>query len=305
MDRDLDDLKGVGPSTVETLNSVGVSDIEELAKVDVSEANLDGHSMTEDRLEELSEKANKNTITIETGDEVYDKYDNRDRLSTGVPELDSEIGGGIEERGIVAVGGPTGSGKTQISFQLASEAVEATGDPAVYIETEPDRYRGERIREMYDTSVQEDVHKIEVRNPNPLDKQYYAYKAVQENYDDVSAVIVDSFTSRFRMEGDFTGRENFGSRGEEFRRHLNAIEEMAQEMQCPVILVCQVYQNPGQYGSQYTIYGSTFMMHMVNFVMMMKDRSGALTQVQLKNDSEMGDVEMLLQINEDGLEFAE
>lgn len=301
----LGDISGIGPSTLDTLHDFGIESIDDLARSDPDDMDFSDVRMSQSAFSKLQDKGKKNTIMIQTGSEVVEEYENRRDVSTGVPELDDALGGGLEAQTVVAVGGGTGSGKTQLAFQLAGQAVEDTDKPAIYIETEPDRYRGGRIQQMYDESIQSMVYKIPVKEPNALDKQYSAYQKIKEEFDEVGIVIVDSFTSRFRMEEDFTGRSNYGERADEFRRHLNELERMAQDVNAPVVLNCQIYSNPGQYGKGTVIYGSTLMMHTVNFVMLMSGRSGALTNVQIENHAEVDDFEMLLQITDGGLQFAD
>jgi DNA repair protein RAD51/DNA repair protein RadA len=216
---EIGDIKGVGSTTVDKLNRMGLNDIQELAKADPSLASeYPDVSMSEDRLEGIIEDAAANAIVIQSGDEVVDQYENITTRPSGISELDEKVGG-FEARSLIAIGGSTGSGKTQLAFQALGEAVlDSGGKPAVYIETEPDRYRGGRIQQMFDKDVQSNVHKVSVGGEEALDMQYRSYKAVEEQFDDVSLVVVDSFTARFRLATKFDGRESLGKRNQEFSR---------------------------------------------------------------------------------------
>ncbi len=304
MAKELGDLDGVGSTTVERLNKLGIESLEDLATADSSLADEHDVSISESRLQGFIEQASAEAIVIQSGDEVVEEYDERGVIPTGIDKLDEKIGG-WDERSLVAVGGGTGAGKTQLAFQALGSAVEETGKPAVYIETEPDRYRGKRIAQMFDKDVQSQVHKVSVAGEEALDKQYRAYKAVHEQFDDVSMVVVDSFTSRFRLATKFDGRSQLGERNQEFSRHLAELEQMAKDLGCPVLLNCQVYANPTQYGGSTVIYGSSLMMHMVNFVVMMKSKQGQLAQIDVQNHPEHGDFDILAQITDDGLRNAE
>lgn len=305
MAKTIGELDGVGSKTKERLGELGFNSLGDLATGDVSV--LDEHpdiSISESKLQELIELASAEAIVIQTGQEVVEEYENRGKVPTGIPELDEKIEG-WENRSLIAVGGSTGAGKTQIAFQACGEAVKATGKPAVYIETEPDRYRGKRIVDMFDEETQSMVHKVSVAGEDALDMQYRAYKAVHEQYDDVSLVVVDSFTSRFRLATKFDGRESLGKRNQEFSRHLQALESMAIDLDCPVLLNCQVYPSPQMYGSKDVIYGSSLMMHMVNYVVKMRKSSGALSNLKVQNHPEFGDFDMDVQILEEGIVYAE
>lgn len=296
------DLKGVGSATVDKLNKIGFDSLQELAKGDASAASDSDVSMSESRLQDLIEMAAAEAIVIQSGDEVVEQYENITTVSTGISELDDKIDG-FEARSLIAIGGGTGSGKTQLAFQALGQAVkESDGTPAVYIETEPDRYRGDRIQQMFNENIQSQVYKVSVAGEEALDQQYRAINAVKEQFDDASMVVIDSFTARFRLATKFDGRENLGERNQEFSRQLQALEVMAKELDCPVLLICQVYANPTAYGGSEVIYGSSLMMHMVNFVMKMNSNSNALTTISVQNHPEMSDFELSAQINDDGLD---
>lgn len=295
------DIDGIGSGTEDKLSSLGIESLDDLAGVEPSVVNDSDVSISEDRMERFITEAKKHTVQIMSGDDVVEEYENRGCVPSDIPELDGVLAGGFSDGEIVAVGGDTGSGKTQLSFHMLGQGVQETGQPALYIETEPDRYRGQRVREMYDDQTQSDVYKIEAHS---LDQQKMAYRAAMDNFDDLSIVVVDSFTSRFRLSDRFADRSSYGERNQEFRKHLNLIEEMTKSLDCPVLLNCQVYKNPTQYGASDVIYGSTLMMHMVAFVVMMKSKKGQLTELNLKNNPHGGDEEVLLQITENGLQYA-
>ena len=304
MAEEIGDLDGVGSTTAEKLNKLGFDSLGDLAKGDASVAADSDVSLSEDRLQDIIEQASAEAIVIQTGNEVQQEYDERPSVPSGIPSLDEKIGG-FESRSLIAVGGSTGAGKTQLAFQAAGKAVQEFDKPAIYIETEPDRYRGKRVVDMFDEETQSMVHKVGVAGEDALDMQYRAYKAVQEQYDDASIVVVDSFTSRFRLATQFDGRESLGTRNQEFSRHLQALESMAIDLECPVLLCCQVYPSPTQYGTTDVIYGSSLMMHMVNYVVKMTTSGGQLSNLKVQNHPEYGDFELPVQILEEGLVDAE
>lgn len=64
----------------------------------------------------------------------------RDRLSTGIPGLDTVLSGGLREQSAVLVRGPPGSGKTIFSLHFLAEGVSA-GETGLYINLgEPKTY---------------------------------------------------------------------------------------------------------------------------------------------------------------------
>jgi DNA repair protein RAD51/DNA repair protein RadA len=302
MAEELTDLDGVGSGTEEKFNGAGIKSIDDLASADASIVEEEDISISESRMQKFINSAKENTVQILSGEDVQDKYEARGSISTGIDRLDDNLGGGIENQEIVAIGGDTGAGKTQFGFYMCGQAVKQTGDPALYIETEPDRYRGNRIEEMFGEDVQSKVMKIEAHS---LDQQVMAYRAAKNQMENLSFVVVDSFTSRFRLTEKFEDRSELGERNSEFRRHLNEIESMAKVADVPVLLSCQIYANPTQYGSSTVIYGSSLMMHMVAYVLMLKSKQGQLTRMKANNHPRSGEFEIVLQITEDGLRFAE
>jgi KaiC/GvpD/RAD55 family RecA-like ATPase len=59
------------------------------------------------------------------------------RVSTGVPKLDSLLGGGFPENSVVMVTGGTGTGKTILSLQFLWDGLQR-GEPCVYLSLEED-----------------------------------------------------------------------------------------------------------------------------------------------------------------------
>lgn len=300
MAQELGDIDGLGNKTAQKLRNAGIKNLEDLAEIDPQEL-ADGLSkVSASRLQGWKNEAKRNAVTIKTGEEVADEYDNLTKVPTGVDKLDDVLGGGWESGFLVAIAGETGSGKTQISFQALGEAVLDQDAPSVYIETERGRYRGNRLVEMFNEDVQKKVHKVPAYG---LDQQEMAYDKVKEEFgpNEISCVVVDSFTARFRMSGQFTDRQDLPDRSTVMARHLDKLDQLAAVCDVPVILTCQISANPSQYGGKHTVYGGTLMHHMVNFVIMMKSRQGALTDMELRNHPEIEDQEINLQITEDGV----
>jgi RecA/RadA recombinase len=306
MAEDLEEINGLGPTTREKLEDIGIETVDQLARADPEIVDEKSVSVSVGQMEKFVGRAKQQAIVIETGDEVRQKYEDRGQVPTGIENVDEAIDGGFDDEQVVAIGGDTGSGKTQMAFQALGNAVQETDERAVYIETEPNRYQGKRIADMFDEGTQSMVDKISVRGDNALDQQHRAYDALRKRYDDLSMIVVDSFTSRFRLSDDFDGRGQLSERGQEFKRHLKAIEQLTIEHNCPVLLICQVYQDPDPYsGQDMVLYGSTLMMHMVGFVMLMRNEGGALSTLEVKNHPNEGDSTLDIQIVESGVQEPE
>jgi len=226
MAQKLTDIDGLGNKNASRLKSFGIESIGDLAECDPEEVVNEVDGISESRLHGWRTAAARDAVVIKSGQQVADEYENLTKVSTGIDKLDNILGGGWDAGFMVAIGGETGSGKTQISFQALAEAVNQCEGEGIYIETERGRYRGKRIREMYDKETQEQNAKIPAYS---LDQQELAYETILEEYtpSDLAFVVVDSFTSRFRMSDDFTGRQDLPDRHTVMSRHLDKLDKLA------------------------------------------------------------------------------
>lgn len=300
MVQELEDIEGLGKTTAKKMRDAGIETIDELSRTDPEEVELDG--ISEERLRGFVNEAKRAGVIIQTGTEVVDEFRNLPKVPTGIDKLDEILGGGWEAGYLIAIAGETGSGKTQVSFQALGEAVKSRGKPGIYIETERGRYRGNRVIEMYDEDVQSQVYKIGAYD---LDQQELAYDKILDQFEtgDLSCVVVDSFTARFRMSDKFSGREDLPTRADIMGRHLDKLDQIAARFEIPILLVCQVSANPTQYGAKYNVYGGTLMHHMVNFIIMMKNRTGALCDATIQNHPEVEEKVLELRIVSEGVEY--
>lgn len=294
---DLGDLKGCGPARQTMLRDAGFPTINDVAQADV-EALLEA-GLNERTAEKLISQARTKTVLIQTGTEVVEEYNDKAYISSGMLEFDELIGGGYEEGFLYCLYGPSGKGKTQLAFQSLVGAVEDTGRPAVYIETEPNRYRPERLQSLLQEEEDlEQIHRIPVRN---IDQQEAAYDALMEAGTDYSVIVIDSFTARFRTNDDFTGRQNLGKRSEVMGRHLEKLETVAASLKCPIILTAQVYGNPDMYGAPFTVWGGMKMEHTVGAFVKMTGGKGSLVKATLHGHPGLGEAEVYLNIGENDI----
>lgn len=294
MVQDISDIKGVGPRTVDKVNSAGVSTLGELAKASVED--LEEVGISDQKANKMIQRAREANILVQSGSERQAEYDSRNTITTGIPELDDLIGGGWEEENIVNIYGKTGTGKTQLSFHSLVSAVEETGEPAIYIETERNRMRPNRIRQF--SEDEDTLDKIYTIGAYDLDSQYNSYSKVQQEFPSASIVVIDSFNSRFRLASEYDGRGSLSSRSEAIGKHINAIEEMAVEMGCPVLLTAQIYDSPSQYGKSDIPYGGNVYLHSVTYMVRLKSATGDLLSATIENHPEFAENSIHLNITE-------
>ena len=297
------DLTGVGQVTYnDKLKPAGFDSIDKIARSSVDEL-IDEAGLSEGKADKIYERANREAVILQTGDQVQQEYDEKSYVTTGMPKLDEMLGGGWEEGFLITLSGESGSGKTQVAFNSMVQAVEQTGDPAVYIETEPNRYRPERLRSLAnDEDTQKNIYRIKAYD---LEKQKLAYEKLLDSFDDLSLVVVDSFTSRFRLAEEFDGRGSLSQRSQEMSAHLRRLEKLSAKIDAPILLTAQVYGNPSGFGAGDAVYGGSLMQHTVSCFVQMKSSSGNLKEAQLRGHPGKADDEVYINIGENQLEAME
>lgn len=291
-------VKGVGSSTAKSLREAGITEVDELAQA--SPEDIDG--VSEKKARKIIDRAGRQTIRIKSGDEVREEYEEKGTVSTGIEELDKVMDGGWEEGLLAALYGPSGTAKTQLIFSALAEAVKGDGK-AVYVETERGNYRPERIQSLAnEESDQEQVDCVEAFRS--LEDQYNAYFAIKEFYDseEVNLIAVDSLTSQFRGAEELAGRKNLGDRTDEIRKHLNAIGELLDYFDCPVLATGQIYEVPDMYSSGPEMWGGAMLEHEVAYFVQMEDHEGELVQATLENHPGKAEGTIYLNIHESGIE---
>jgi RecA/RadA recombinase len=298
---ELNDLKGVGKVTEERLREAGVTSLDELANAEVSD--LEDAGMSENKATTLVRRANKETVIIDTGQDVVDEMESKDNIPTGMEVLDKHIQGGFREGHMVAAAGETGSGKTQLAFQAMVSAVEATGNPAIYIETEPGRYSPSRLNQLAnEDDTQKKIYRIEAYD---LDQQELAYEKIRDDDTDYSLIVVDSFTANFRLSEQYEGRGSLSERSADMGHHISSLRDAVDTHDCATLITAQVYGNPSQYASGTPIYGGSLFLHSVNYIVMMSQDRGSLRKATIMNHPEVPEEEVYINITDDTLESME
>src|SRR5512136_3495643 len=111
---DIEDLPGVGPSTADKLREAGYISVESIATASPAELS---------EISEISESTAKKIIKavreaadvggFRTGKDIFEARKDIRKLSFRVPELDTLLGGGLENQAITEIYGDFGSGKSQ------------------------------------------------------------------------------------------------------------------------------------------------------------------------------------------------
>lgn len=152
--------------------------------------------------------------------------------SSGVPELDELINGGLERGTVTIVTGPSGVGKTTLGLQFMKEAAGRGERSVVYtFEEEPEimlsRCDGIGIpaRKMIENGTL-DLVKVEPLQHSPDEFAHLVRKHVEENHTRV--VMIDS-----------TAGYELSIRGENLASHLLALSKYLQNMGAVVLLITE------------------------------------------------------------------
>ncbi|MBL7055563.1 DNA repair and recombination protein RadA, partial [Candidatus Woesearchaeota archaeon] len=198
-EKTLSDLPGVGPATIEKLETVGYKDLMSVAVATPGEI-IDATGMTQAAAKKIIALARESMeMGFESGEDILKKREEVLRISTSSNNIDALLEGGFETGAITECFGEFGSGKTQIGHVLAVNTIKQYPDAAVvYIDTE-NTFRPERIIQLAkgaDLDPEEALKKIRVAKAYNSDHQMLLTEKVEDLMKneglDVKLVIIDS-----------------------------------------------------------------------------------------------------------------
>lgn len=249
---ELEELPNVGEKTAQKLKDAGFADMMRLATSTAKELSVKAE-IGEGVAEKVIEAARKaEQIDFETALDVMERRRDVGYIITGSTALDELIGGGIETQAITEVFGEFGSGKSQISHELAVtvqlplEKGGLVGD-CVFIDTE-NTFRPERIRQIaegFSLDVEEVLGRIHIARAFNSSHQMLMADKVNELIQsgvNVRLVIVDSLTAHFRAE--YVGRESLATRQQKLNQHLHTLQNIANTYNVAVFVTNQVQSRP-------------------------------------------------------------
>ena len=263
------DLEGVSSSTIAKLKKAGLTTLEAIAITPSREIEeLTG--MGFDTAQKVNQLAR---MKIDPGfipaTEVLEQRKHMLRCTTGSPDLDKILGGGIETHAITELIGEFGSGKTQICFTLsvlAQQPVEQGGfaSKVCVIDTEgtflPERIK--QIAEARGLDSTKILSNVLVARAYNSEHQTILIKnlpqVVQDN--SVKIVIVDSMIGHFR--GEYIGRGTLSDRQQKIGSCLASLLRVAEAFNLAVVLTNQVQAKPDtSYGDPNRPTGGHVMAH--------------------------------------------
>lgn len=251
-EKTLSDLPGVGPATIEKLETVGYKDLMSVAVATPGEI-IDATGMTQAAAKKIIALARESMeMGFESGEDILKKREEVLRISTSSNNIDALLEGGFETGAITECFGEFGSGKTQIGHVLAVNTIKQYPDAAVvYIDTE-NTFRPERIIQLAkgaDLDPEEALKKIRVAKAYNSDHQMLLTEKVEDLMKneglDVKLVIIDSLTAHFRAE--YVGRGTLAERQQKIGRHMRDLSKLAHLHNICVYVTNQVMAKPDMF----------------------------------------------------------
>lgn len=247
------DLPGIGPATVEKLESAGFDDLMSLSVATPGEV-VGATEMSESTAKKVIAIARANLeVEFISGEEILKKREQCIKIQTGSSELDKLFGGGVETGAITEAYGQYGAGKSQLAHvlavrcQLPRDKGGAEGG-CVFIDTE-NTFRPERIVQMskaLDLDPEEVLKNIKVARALNTDHQMILAEKIEDLIKkqgfDVKVVVVDSLTAHFRAE--FIGRGTLADRQQRLNKHMHALLKVADKYNVAVYVTNQVMSKP-------------------------------------------------------------
>jgi DNA repair protein RadA len=307
---ELEDLPNVGEKTAQKLRDAGFADMMRLATATAKELSVKAE-IGEGVAEKVIEAARKaEQIDFETALDVLERRKDIGRITVGSTAFDELIGGGIETQAITEVFGEFGSGKSQISHELAVTVQlppEQGGLDAecVFIDTE-NTFRPERIEQIangFELDMEEVLQKIHIARAFNSNHQILMAEKVNEliqSGTNIRLLIVDSLTAHFRAE--YVGREALASRQQKLNQHLHTLQNIANTYNTAVFVTNQVQARPDAFfGSPTKAIGGHVLGHAATYRVWLKKGLAGKRIARLVDSPHLPEGESVFKITTEGI----
>jgi DNA repair protein RadA len=336
---ELEDLPGVGPATADKLVENGFESYQSIAVASPGEMSNTadiGESSASDIINAARDAADVGGF--ETGATVLERRQEIGKLSWQIEEVDDLLGGGIETQSITEVYGEFGSGKSQVTHQMAvnvqlSPENGGLDGGCIFVDSE-DTFRPERIDDMVrgldDEILADEMERREIEG-SPDDEeamealvdafldQIHVAKAFNSNHQILLAekakelageheesewpiriVCVDSLTAHFRAE--YVGRGELAERQQKLNKHLHDLMRIGDLFNTAILVTNQVASNPDSYfGDPTQAIGGNILGHASTFRIYLRKSKGNKRIVRLVDAPNLADGEAVMRVQGEGL----
>ena len=306
---DITQLPGVGEQTAEKLRELGYDSIDVISTANADDM-MEALGMSSEKINKMIDAARTLfDVTFETAGELLERRKEILKLTTGSKKLDELLTGGMESKSITESYGAYGSGKSQISMQLAVTVqlpVDKGGmaSKAVVIDSEGS-FRPERVKQIAEAmglDPEETLSNIAVARAYTSDEQMMIAEKVYNMAKDgnIKLVVVDSLTALFRSE--YTGRGMLAERQQKLNRHLATLHKIADDFNAVVYVTNQVHSRPDMFfGDPTAPVGGHILGHAATFRLYLRKSKGGKRIARLVDAPHLPDGEAVFMVSEKGV----
>ena len=305
-DFNLQDLEGIGPTTEKKLNNAGI-----FTPFDIVVRGTKEFSRVSNLAIETAEKHMNSVkkLLAESGEviEVNDiktlrlLREKQIKVPVLVEDLDEMLRGGIETQSLYEIYGGEGNGKTQFSFTVAAEALNA-GHGVMIIDCES-TFDEERFQEIMDARGygKYDDEKLGYHLwTDPIELMAGMKGIVDELIKkDVRYIIIDGLVGIMRLA--YEGRGELADRQNELETVLKYLKTISLIFNIGVIITNQVVANPDGFGAKEKPIGGHVLGHYVKYIISITKgmKNNRVAHLIKSNKSASGDYAFFL--NEEGV----
>ena len=310
----VEDLSGVGESTLSKLKDAGYDSLETLAysmAAELAEVAGIGEGTA---VKIINEARDALEMGYESADKILERRSFIGHITTGSKELDNLLGGGgVETQAITECFGKYSSGKTQLAFQLCVNAQLPPGQGGVggdvlFIDTE-NTFRPERVTQIAQAKGLDPnavLRRIHVAHAHNSDHQMLLIDKASElvKKHDIKLIIVDSLTSAFRV--DYMGRGTLAERQQKLNKHLHTLQKLADIHNLVIYVTNQVMDRPDiLFGDPTAPVGGNVLAHQATYRIYLRRSKEDRRIAKLVDSPNLPDGECVFRVTPAGLADAE
>ena len=220
-----------------------------------------------------------------------------ERVSTGLPALDTLLGGGLERRVITQFYGEPGCGKSTLALVAAVERLRA-GQSVIYLDTEG--FSVERFRQVAGDRAEELATRLFLFEPLDFEQQGLMIAEMERllQKGGVGLVVVDSATALYRTE--LAGGQE-AQRG--LARQILHLLGLAKRYDVSVLVTNQVYMDVTRNIARGL--GGTTMAHLSKAIVRLEGSEGVRRAVLEKHRSRPAGGSFFFEMTGDGVRSRE